>query len=146
MKTSGGSRSTVRVGATAIVFASLASYPATARDANAGIPAMPPTVGACVGHWAGTGRNSGGPPWSIDMNVTATNGPVCGTIEYPSLGCGGTLINCTTRSGQTTFVEDYSHNAGRCAPDGTIVARCARGRMQWTWVGDDVVRTSLQRR
>ena len=123
------SRSFVRTFAAALLFASVASYPATARQAHAGIPAMPPTVNRCIGHWVGTGRNRSGPPWSIDMNVTAVNGAVCGTIEYPSLGCGGQLINCTSRSGQSTFVEDYSHNAGRCAPDGTIVARCDGGTM-----------------
>ena len=43
----------------------------------------------CLGRWRGLGRGESGSPWSIDMVVTAERGARCGTIEYPSLGCGG---------------------------------------------------------
>jgi hypothetical protein len=80
------------------------------------------------------------------MTITAGDGQTCGTIEYPSLGCGGALINSATRSGQSTFVEQYSHNAGNCAPDGTIVARCDGSSLRRTWIGEEVVHSTLRRR
>jgi hypothetical protein len=100
---------------------------------------------SCLGRWTGWGH-SDGDPWSIDMLVTANNGKSCGTIEYPSLGCGGALTACTvTADGQASFVEIYDHNPGTCAPAGSIVARCEGGKMAWTWTGQRTVSSVLTR-
>lgn len=104
----------------------------------------PPAPATCLGRWVGVGTN-GGAPWTIDMVVTATSGARCGTIEYPSLGCGGYLERCSLRDGRLTLVERYTHNPGTCAPAGTIVARCAGGEMDWVWTGWEVVRSVLRR-
>lgn len=113
----------------------LLSGPAAASSA-------PPS---CVGHWTGWGQNVGD-PWSIDMRVTAASGETCGTIEYPSLGCGGALTACATaKDGTLTLTEVYDHNPGTCAPAGTIVARCTAGTMAWTWTGQAVVHSTLTR-
>lgn len=111
------------------------------------VPApTPPASGSCVGRWVGWGRGSSGEPWSIDMVVTSGSGASCGTIEYPSLGCGGYLRACSTTRGELRIVEFYTHNPGTCAPAGTIVARCTGDTMQWRWDGYETVTTTLRRR
>ncbi len=129
-----------------MLLAALLAVPGTSlAQRNMIVARQPPPAMGCMGRWVGSARNGTGAPWTIVMDVSAPGGPMCGAIEYPSLGCGGMLINCVTRSGQSTFVEQYTHNPGTCAPDGTIVARCNGRMMQWTWVGQEVVRTTLVR-
>ena len=50
------------------------------------------------------------------MVVTAEQGARCGTIEYPSLGCGGYLVDCHRSGDVVTWTEVYTHNPGTCAP------------------------------
>lgn len=102
--------------------------------------------GSCLGLWGGVGRNSGSPPWTILMNVTALEGASCGTIEYPSLGCGGFLTQCSRRGGEVRFEEQYTHGFDRCAPQGVVRARCQGAVLDWTWEGQEVVHTTLRRR
>jgi hypothetical protein len=99
----------------------------------------------CLGKWTGWGVNGGGPPWSIEMDVTSTAGASCGTIEYPSLGCGGTLDACGKNGERVTFKERYTHNPGTCAPAGIIEAVCGAEKMRWRWTGIEQVQTTLER-
>lgn len=118
--------------------AALADHPSPPRPA--------PSPGAsCLGRWQGSGTGSSGLPWSIDMVVTAEQGARCGTIEYPSLGCGGYLVGCSRRGDVVTWTEVYTHNPGTCAPAGSIEGRCDADRMSWTWTGMEVVRSRLRR-
>jgi len=100
---------------------------------------------SCLGRWLGMGRGGSGLPWSIDMVVTAERGARCGTIEYPSLRCGGYLVNCHRDGDTVTWTEVYTHNPGACAPAGVVVGRCTGATMGWTWTGQEVVHTALQR-
>ncbi|MFO0624960.1 MAG: hypothetical protein U0325_05030 [Polyangiales bacterium] len=79
------------------------------------------------------------------MVVTAEQGARCGVIEYPSLGCGGFLVNCRRVGDTVTFTEVYTHNPGTCAPAGVIEARCEAGSMAWIWTGWELVRSQLAR-
>ncbi|MFO0687002.1 MAG: hypothetical protein U0234_33365 [Sandaracinus sp.] len=92
-------------------------------------------AGGCLGHWQGTGVQPGYPPWPIDLVVTESAANACGTIEYPSLGCGGTLTSCNLVNGATTVSEIYTHTTGNCSPPGTITATCSGATMTWTWTG-----------
>lgn len=103
----------------------------------------PPPAVSCVGRWQGWGRGQG-PAWSIDLNITSADAR-CGTIEYPSLGCGGYLIECVVRDGRVHAVEVYTHNPGTCAPAGTIDGECTATSMEWVWRGFEIVRTRLHR-
>ena len=97
-------------------------------------------------NWQGWGRNGGGgTPWSIDMVVTAERGDRCGTIEYPSLRCGGYLTHCRRQGDVVTWTEVYTHNPGTCAPAGVVDGRCDGATMAWTWTGWERVRTTLTR-
>lgn len=107
-------------------------------------PPTPAVTASCLGRWTGWGTNEGR-PWSIDMTVTAEQGARCGTIEYPSLRCGGYLIDCRRRGDVVTWTEVYTHNPGTCAPAGRVDGRCDAASMRWTWTGDAVVRSVLRR-
>jgi len=108
-------------------------------------PRQPSPATSCLGRWLGTGRGGSGLPWSIDMVVTAERGDRCGTIEYPSLRCGGYLVNCHRDGDVVTWTEVYTHNPGTCAPAGVVEGRCEGATMRWTWTGMEVVSTLLQR-
>src|SRR5690349_20288976 len=91
----------------------------------------------CVGHWTGTGAQSDSSlTWSIDMVVHQASGDRCGTIEYPSLRCGGYFEACEARgTNGMHLVEHYTHNPGTCAPAGTLDIVCTGDSMQWRWSG-----------
>lgn len=101
----------------------------------------------CLGRWLGWGRNTwSSEPWSIDMTVTRVEGEGCGSIEYPSLRCGGFLETCSMRTNILVFRELYTHNPGTCAPAGLIEAYCVGDTMTWRWFGSNVeVDTELRR-
>jgi hypothetical protein len=91
---------------------------------------------ACAGAWTGIGVQEGS-SWTIDLAVTPVEGPgPCGSIDYPTLGCGGYVEGCTVRpDGHVWMREVYTRNPGTCAPAGEILAHCENGRMAWTWIG-----------
>ncbi|MBI4954065.1 MAG: hypothetical protein HY908_18725 [Myxococcales bacterium] len=99
----------------------------------------------CVGRWLGIGNN-GNSDWTIDMVVAAPGGARCGTIEYPSLRCGGYLETCEASGPDTLrLVELYTHNPGTCAPAGRLEVSCTGDEMKWRWIGIEVVTTTLRR-
>lgn len=100
----------------------------------------------CAGRWTGVGHNTGYERgWSIDMTVHAPDAQgSCGTIEYTTPSCGGTLTDCRLVNGQVVVQERYSHSEG-CAPPARLEFRCEGGRMQWAWLGWETARTTLTR-
>ena len=90
---------------------------------------------SCLGPWEGVGKNTYDPtPWTIAVNLTAAeSGGACGTIEYPSLGCGGTLEHCEITDGVIRATELYTHGQQFCAPEGTVTFHCGTGEVQWQW-------------
>jgi hypothetical protein len=97
---------------------------------------------ACMGHWTGSAVQDGA-PWNIDLVISPVEGRgPCGTIEYPSLGCGGQILDCAVLpDGRLTMRELYTHNPGTCAPAGQIYAFCSPAHagpptMVWTWEGE----------
>ncbi|MCC6525749.1 MAG: hypothetical protein IT373_24090 [Polyangiaceae bacterium] len=99
----------------------------------------------CVGRWLGIGNN-GNSDWTIDMVVAAPGGARCGTIEYPSLRCGGYLERCEASGPDALgLVELYTHNPGTCAPAGRLEVSCTGDEMKWRWIGIEVVTTTLRR-
>lgn len=106
------------------------------------------TAHPCVGRWAGVGKNTwSSEAWTIDMAIESPAGERCGTIEYPSLRCGGRLERCEDKgSGRLLIREYYTHNPGTCAPAGMLDIVCGADTMQWIWSGSGVtVRSTLRR-
>jgi len=112
----------------------------------ASAPAPGAAMDPCVGHWTGTWGTGTDHPYTIDMQVTPGTDS-CGGIEYPSLGCGGFLTNCSPQAdGTVSFTEVYTHNDGRCAPQGRIIASCTSAQMSWTWEGTGGPATAVLQR
>lgn len=101
----------------------------------------------CIGRWAGSAVQEGA-PWTLELSVERLGAGRCGTIEYPSLGCGGEVLDCTVLpDGRLTMRELYTHDLGACAPAGQIYAMCSAGTMLWTWEGEGgPVTTTLAQR
>lgn len=121
----------------------LAFAPSRAHaEVTAGAAAHP-----CVGRWIGAGKNTfSSEEWSIDMVIEPPTGGRCGTIEYPSLRCGGHLERCEDKgAGRVVIKEHYTHNPGTCAPAGALDIVCAGDTMQWQWSGVERVRSTLRR-
>ena len=105
--------------------------------------ADPLPLADCAGVWVGVGVQEGG-PWTIELTLAPADGPgVCGTIEYPSLGCGGQVVDCVAEAdGSITMREVYSHGLESCAPPGALRVSCggrgtaSEGHMSWVWSGE----------
>lgn len=100
----------------------------------------------CAGRWTGVGHNTGFERgWTIDMTVHTPDAEgSCGTIEYTTPSCGGTIRDCRVVGGQVLVQERYSHSDG-CAPPARLEFRCEGDRMQWAWLGWETARTTLAR-
>jgi MYXO-CTERM domain-containing protein len=101
----------------------------------------------CVGRWQGVGQNTGFPSrWTIDMTVRPPDGEGrCGTIEYTSPRCGGTMEACRVEGGRVHVRERYTHDEGGCAAAAELEFGCEGDRMDWAWLGWEVARSTLTR-
>jgi peptidoglycan hydrolase-like protein with peptidoglycan-binding domain len=67
-----------------------------------------------------------------------------GTIDYPSLGCGGTLSVEARSQGVMTLRERITYGRNRCIDQGVVELRRAGSRVEWTWTGSGyIARSSL---
>jgi hypothetical protein len=84
------------------------------------------------GTWRGSGHSVvQGTDYPIVMTINGTEGE----IDYPTLHCGGTL---TRISGDGTSAQYREHiTYGDCIDGGNISVNLVRGRMAWTWSGQD---------
>ena len=62
----------------------------------------------------------------------AANG---GSIQYPSLSCGGTLSQVARSATSAQFRESITYGRQKCIDGGTITVRLFRGQLSWTWFG-----------
>jgi hypothetical protein len=74
--------------------------------------------------------------WSIELHLhrEAAVGRRLGTIEYPSLGCGGELIREPDRDGAMVAIERLTVNPDDvCVDGGTIVLRILGEGLDYRW-------------
>ena len=87
------------------------------------------------GTWRGMGHQtpagSSGADWSIAMTIGANGG----SIDYPSLGCGGSLSQLSRTDTSAQFRESISYGREKCIDGGTITVRYENGQLAWTWIG-----------
>lgn len=60
-----------------------------------------------------------------------------GTIDYPSLACGGTLTPLRTMGEIMEFRERLSYGAENCTDNGTVSVWLKAGRLVWVWTGEE---------
>ena len=87
------------------------------------------------GTWRGTGHQSpagsAGANWSILMTINDGGG----SIQYPSLGCGGSLAQISRDTMSAQYRESVTYGRNVCIDGGTITVRFVNGRLSWTWMG-----------
>ena len=92
-------------------------------------------VPSLTGVWRGNGHQSPagsqGADWSIVMTVAASGG----SIQYPSLACGGSLTQLSRDATSAQFRESITYGQKACIDGGTITARLVNGQLSWTWFG-----------
>jgi hypothetical protein len=93
------------------------------------------SVPALTGVWRGNGHQtptgSSGADWTILMTI----GDSGGSIQYPSLNCGGSLAQISRDATSAQFLETITYGQKVCVNGGTITVRYANGNLAWTWFG-----------
>jgi hypothetical protein len=89
-----------------------------------------------TGIWRGAGHQSPSPvggatDWSIVMTISASGG----SIQYPSLGCGGSLTQISRDAASAQYRETITFGNDVCINGGVVGVRYFRGRLSWTWLG-----------
>jgi tetratricopeptide (TPR) repeat protein len=100
-----------------------------------------PASDALNGTWTGSGHQTGGAgepsSYQVVMRISANGG----SIDYPSLGCGGSLTALSSAGDEAQFKERIAY--GECLDGGTIDVKLNGGKLDWKWSGvDDVVVTA----
>jgi hypothetical protein len=89
-----------------------------------------------TGTWRGNGHQSPagaqGADWAIAMTITDGGG----SIQYPSLNCGGSLTQLSRDATSAQYRETITYGTG-CVTGGEITVRYFRGKLAWTWMGSD---------
>jgi hypothetical protein len=95
-----------------------------------------------TGTWSGSGHQSGGGQPTSDYPVVMTIAQVGGTIDYPSLACGGSLTELANSGASAKYREQITY--GKCLDGGMIEVNLIGGKLAWTWRGlGDVNVTAL---
>ena len=91
---------------------------------------------ALIGVWRGVGRQVPAgvqAEWTIVMTITAAGGK----IDYPSLGCGGTLTQLSRNAASAEFHETITYGRNACIDGGTITVKLTDDGLTWAWAGSD---------
>jgi hypothetical protein len=100
--------------------------------------AQPPAVGhaGMIGGWHGVGMQVGPggvqSTWDITLRIRAD---ITSRIEYPSLGCKGTLHEEKRSATEIEFREQI--DTGLCIDGGKLTVRLVDNRVWWFWRGQD---------
>jgi hypothetical protein len=88
-----------------------------------------------TGAWAGSGHQSpagdAGADWSIAMTIKDDGA----SIDYPSLGCGGSLSQTSRDDISAEYHESITYGRDKCIDGGNITVRFFKGNLSWLWVG-----------
>ncbi|HJQ55916.1 MAG TPA: hypothetical protein VJ890_03365 [Vineibacter sp.] len=89
------------------------------------------------GNWSGLGLevsgNSETQIYPIDVRLDASGG---GAIDYPDLGCGGSLTPLRTVGGVREFRETLSYGIDNCVDGGTVGLFPKDDRLIFYWTGE----------
>lgn len=85
------------------------------------------------GNWRGLVKQAGYGAYLVNMRIERlVKGSRCGTIEYPSLKCGGSLTLIETQGPLYILKENLTY--GNCIKGGVIhLQKQDDGNLSWTW-------------
>ena len=58
-----------------------------------------------------------------------------GSIQYPSLSCGGSLTQISRDATSAQYLETITFGQKVCINGGTLTVRYVNGNLAWTWFG-----------
>ncbi|MER8429854.1 hypothetical protein [Mesorhizobium caraganae] len=87
------------------------------------------------GIWTGSGHQSPAGAAGADWAIAMTIGDGAASIDYPSLGCGGSLIQISRDESSAEYRENIAYGQDKCIDGGGITVRFFKGNLSWTWVG-----------
>lgn len=90
---------------------------------------------ALNGLWRGTGHQSPAGTAGADWSIAMTIGDGGGSIQYPSLNCGGSLTQISRDATSAQYLETITFGQKACINGGTITVRYVNGNLAWTWFG-----------
>ncbi|MBZ9797904.1 hypothetical protein [Mesorhizobium sp. ES1-4] len=92
-------------------------------------------VPSLAGTWVGSGHQSPAGDAGADWSIAMTIGDDAASIDYPSLGCGGSLSQTSRDDTSAQFHESITYGQDKCIDGGDITVRFYKGNLSWTWVG-----------
>jgi hypothetical protein len=92
-------------------------------------------VPALNGLWRGTGHQSPAGDSGADWTIAMTIGDGGGSIQYPSLSCGGSLTQISRDATSAQYLETITFGQKACINGGTITVRYVNGNLAWSWSG-----------
>jgi hypothetical protein len=99
------------------------------------IVASPATAQTLFGRWCGEadqiGPGSFRSQWAANLVL---EGPT-GRMDYPSLGCGGTLAFERVEGSIALYRERIDYGHGRCIDSGLIGIEALGATIRWQWNG-----------
>jgi hypothetical protein len=87
------------------------------------------------GTWRGTVHQSPAGEDASDYPVVMVITTSGGSIDYPTLGCGGSLRRLSGGNTSAQFRENITRGADKCVNGGIISVNLSQGRLSWTYRG-----------
>ena len=87
-----------------------------------------------LGTWEGVASRPEAGIYDVDITINSSReGQNCGSIDYTSLDCGGTLICKGTAGEFATFEERLTMGQSRCVDRGLVFVRESNGGLEYLW-------------
>jgi len=102
--------------------------------ALAGAAHAAPDQGGLTGHWSGVVAQSGPGQKPQQFVATLTLDGDAGTMDYPTLECGGDVALVSRSAAGLVYRETISRGRG-CLSGGTITVQPGKTSIVWRWDG-----------
>lgn len=116
--------------------------PASAGPSPSVAPALPPKPETppptVLGRWEGTGRQSDGQTWPMQVDIVSLHAGRCATVRYPSIPCASEWICVDSQDGASLRArEQVTEGRNTCLDGDTWMSLTAAGELDWHWTGKD---------
>lgn len=102
-------------------------------------PPLPVTNPDLLGSWKGTVDQPDYGSYPVTMNITER----VGSVDYPSLSCGGSLRLIETRGTVYIFKEKIEYGRGKCSDTGIINVEIKdKSTLDWNWSHPSITQTA----
>jgi hypothetical protein len=109
---------------------------ATASPRPSPGPERPPAT--VVGRWEGTGHQSDGASWAMQVEIVSLDAGLCATVRYPSIPCASEWICTSASDGASLRARERVTEARNVCLDGDVtMSLTPGGELDWHWTGKD---------